>query len=177
MVKCADCGYLTLRNIETRGLDEAEEAFREWGKVVGVKWSHPVQVGDTPFYTEDKLSRYVHQSLPICFARNKDFSSSLRELISKNYDADKVVLMVIKTERPCDKFTEWQQGFTPKEHREMLDREAMLKWQTQREDDDKKWRSGQEWRLVVIGGIIAGAFTILGGAIGAFITIWLSTPH
>ena len=70
-------------------------------------------------------------------------------------------------ERECTFFTKWQQGFTPKEHREMIDRQAMLKWQTEREDIDKKWQIQQRWFMVVV----AGIFTIIGGVIGAIIVL------
>ena len=164
MVRCTECGFLSLRNIETRELDEAEETFREWGRVIGVKWSHPVQVGDTPFYAEDKLNRYVHEQLPICFANTGNFSSSFRELIIKNYEADKVVLMVIKNERPCETFTKWQQGFTPKEHREMMDRKFTI------ELEDKRRKNDRKWHWIELAAIIAGTglFTLLGA--------WIASP-
>jgi hypothetical protein len=62
---------------------------------------------------------------------------------------------------------EWHQGFTPKEHQEMIDRDKMLKWQADREDADKKWQTKQLWMMA----IIAGVFTILGGVIAAVISI------
>ena len=59
------------------------------------------------------------------------------------------------------------QGFTPKEHCEMMDRELMFKWQAEREEADRKWRAKQDWRLV----FIAGIFTILGAIVAAFISL------
>jgi hypothetical protein len=72
----------------------------------------------------------------------------------------------IQRERECKSFTTWKSGSTPKEHREMIDREAMLKWQAEREEADRKWRSRQDWRLV----IIAGIFTILGAILAALLS-------
>lgn len=164
MVKCIECGLLSLRNIETRELDEAEETFRQWGRGTAVKWSYPVQIGDTPFCEEDKLSRYIHASLPICFARNGDFSSQLKELIIENYDADKVVLMVIGKERHCEAFIEWQQGFTPKEHREMTDRKYMIELEDKRRKNDRKWH-WIELTAIIVG---TGFFTLLGA--------WIASP-
>ena len=50
----------------------------------------------------------------------------------------------------------------PKEHRETLDREKMLRWQREREDDDRAWRDTQRneyctWRTIelIIFGIVA----------------------
>jgi hypothetical protein len=49
---------------------------------------------------------------------------------------------VISQERDCKGFVEWQQGFTPKEHREMLDR----KWQMEFEESVRK--SNRKWRII-----------------------------
>lgn len=115
-------------------------------------------VGSTGFYEEEKSTRYVHENLPMCFTRSCNLLGSFRELISKNYDADKVVLMVINAEKQCDDFTEWQQGFTPKEHREMIDRKKMIQWQAEQKKQDRKWRI-IEVVVLIIG---AGLFTLLG---------------
>jgi len=78
----------------------------------------------------------------------------------------------INEEIECESFMEWRQGFTPKEHREMLDRERLLKWQAEREEEDRKWREEQRkadrcWRIYEGIGfvILAGLFTILGAYI------------
>ena len=47
----------------------------------------------------------------------------------------------------------------------MMDREKMLEWQLEREEADRKWRSKQDWKLI----IIAGIFTMLGAIIGTII--------
>ena len=67
-------------------------------------------------------------------------------------------------------------GFSPKEHREMMDREWMLKWQADREEADRKWREKQrqedkQWRRIelivigIIGVLVAGGFAVLGAFI------------
>jgi len=176
MVKCSECGYLSLRNIETRNLDEAEQVFREWGKIVGVRRSFPSQIEGTPFHVDDGVTSYIHDGLPICFARSHNLTSSFRELISKDYETDKAIIEIINKEWDCTLFTKWQQGFTPKEHREMMDKKEMLEWQATREDNDRKWRDAQRnddkrWRrteLIVLGivsVVIAGCFTLLGSLI------------
>ena len=73
----------------------------------------------------------------------------------------------IQKERSCEYFTPWQQGFTPKEHREMLNRDWMLNYQKEREESDRKWQAKQQTRLV----IIAGIFKILGAIITVAITL------
>ena len=58
----------------------------------------------------------------------------------------------------------------------MLDREAMLRWQAEREESDRKWREKQDkedkhWRKIelivfgVIAVLVAGGFTVLGAFI------------
>ncbi|MDA1218793.1 MAG: hypothetical protein O2909_05060, partial [Chloroflexi bacterium] len=57
--------------------------------------------------------------------------------------------------RRCPSWVEWIPGYSPKEHREMMDRQRLLEFQAKREDDwqkfqkqmvadDKKWREVQE---------------------------------
>jgi hypothetical protein len=63
-----------------------------------------------------------------------------------------VFLGVIRHERECKKFTPWQQGFSPKEHAEMLHEQQMRQWQESREDKDREWQAEQagldhEWRV------------------------------
>ena len=75
-----------------------------------------------------------------------------------------LVLEVISKDRTCPKrkqadgFTRWQQGFTPKEHREMLDRERMQEWQAKQ--DAKRTSERRFDGLLLV--IVAGGFTILG---------------
>ncbi len=48
----------------------------------------------------------------------------------------------------------------------MMDRERMQKWQMEREEADRKWRSKEQWQLV----IVAGIFTLLGAIIAWLLT-------
>ena len=89
---------------------------------------------------------------------------------------------VIGKDRDCkDDFVRWRQGFSPKEHREMMDRERMLRWQAEREEADRSYRlkeSGanadarkEEIRLirtgvwVAVGAIAIGAIATIVGAL------------
>jgi hypothetical protein len=120
--KCADCGFLAVRNIYSRGLEEAEKTFRDTG-------AQPTTV-------------------------------------THNTDGTLIII-------GCDEFTEWQQGSSPKEHREMMDRKEMLKWQADREDADKKWReqqeqkhSTEEWHRYIFVGILGIVAVIIGVILG-----------
>lgn len=160
MVKCSECGFLASRNLQTRQLEETEPEIRSEG-ALSIAWNT-----EKPFNTYEP---------PICFMQVSDFKAipySLQFVLQRDEEKKKV-LSEIQRERECKSFTTWIPGSTPKEHQEMIDREARLRWQTEREEADKKWRSKQEWRLVIMGGIIAGVFTLLGTGIGVFLTIFL----
>ncbi len=68
-------------------------------------------------------------------------------------------------------FTKWQQGFTPKEHREMLDRQWMLDREERRDKEMREWQEAQgkkaqefQWKATmrgaVIGAIVVGIFSL-----------------
>lgn len=159
MVRCSECGFLAARNTETRNLEEVELKSRQNGDI--------------------GKQRYV--LIPVCFAMAVNFEEEAKELrTSPEYTQRKneigevvwpkwnaLVKVILSKGRQCKSFTKWQQGFIPKEHQEILDRQFMLKWQAGREDADKKWRTRQQWFMV----IVAGIFTILGGIIGVVITL------
>jgi hypothetical protein len=176
MVKCSECGFLAARDIDTRRLDEVEKAFRESG-------SPPVR------YVSGRNQYVGQERVPICFVQAYDLKQEIE--IARGSDAMNAtwVHFVINQDRECQPFMEWQQGFTPKEHREMLDREAMLKWQTEREEADKKWRENEskenrKWRfreflIAAIAVIVVIIAAILGAIIerGGQPTINIITPN
>lgn len=137
MVKCSDCGFLTVRNVTTRGLEEAGDDFREKASIPTID-----PQGGRP--------HAQHEQRPLCFARCHNLGDEISKGIVAGTDEVRSVKQVIHNERECGEFVKWQQGFTPKEHREMIDRQS-----------DRKWR--------IITGIIfivlAGLFTLLGAYI------------
>lgn len=107
--KCIDCGYLSRRNSETHNLDEVERD--ENGRVASGNYQSDIMY-----------------SLSICFARERKLQSEYRKI--EKFEIERGILNSITTNeqvvtiiRKCKSFTKWQQGFTPKEHREMMDRE------------------------------------------------------
>ena len=134
MVKCSECGFLAVRNTESHELEEADETFREKGIIplTGHAEGRP---------------RSRHEPLPLCFARCHDLQEEFKNVPGEDKAVPGGVHRVIIKERQCDAFTEWQQGFTPKEHREMIDR---------------RWE--RKWRIItgLIFAAVAGAFTLLG---------------
>ncbi|MEE9201949.1 MAG: hypothetical protein V3U31_01985 [Dehalococcoidia bacterium] len=148
---------------------EAEQTFRKTGSL---------PQGKVP----------VYESLPLCFARAYDLRKEVRMHIPKEIqDRELIERMVnpteddafamLQSERQCNSFTDWIQGFTPKEHREMIDRKLMLEWQTEREEADKKWREKEraaDRALLLKLALVAGGFALLAAIIGAAIAAVLS---
>lgn len=127
-VKCSDCGFLAMRRRDDLTFVEADREFRTTGRA-------------------EKGPKFI-QERPICFARKTNFIEELSDQI--NPDPPKVKAG-IQRERECDGFTEWQLGFSPKEHQEMIDRKWMLEYQERRDKDDREFRehmakADRDWR-------------------------------
>ncbi len=153
MVKCAECGFLSVRNKANYSLGEPTNDYREKGVVA---------IG----YDEQGRNQHpLHELIPLCFARQFYLRDTIGAIDKQKNQNDEVKL-VINKEIDCKEFTKWQQGFTPKEHREMIDREWMMQHEEERENADRKWRSRQDLKLA----IVAGVFIVL----GALLT-WLFT--
>lgn len=68
----------------------------------------------------------------------------------------------INKERQCEGFVKWSQGFTPKEHQDMLDRQWKVEYERRRDQEDREWRDRKDkedrrWKvleLIVMGGIV-----------------------
>ena len=153
MVQCAKCGFLAARHLQTRGFLEVEENIRKTGEI--------------PSYQRAT----IYGNVPLCFR----MAHPLQDELQPNDDAEHR-LLVMTRERSCDEFLEWQQGFSPKEHKEMLREERMLEWQAKQEKADQSWREQQaevaarrhKEQLWIIGGVVAAA-TVLGNLIAAFL--------
>ncbi len=176
-VRCADCGFLALRRMRDDELVHAPLEMRQSGQP-----PHAMDIGEP---------RYDY--LPICL----ELAIDLPTLIKARVTPEKFVsrpshrpdwiamahtLDEIQVERDCQRWVQWRQGSTPKEHREMMDRERMLEWQAAREDADRQWREQEssrnerlrrfELKLVLIG-VAISVFAVLAGVgatiAGAFI--------
>ncbi len=153
MVKCAECGYLAVRNVDSYHLDETGTDFREKGMVALGR-----QVGRNQYQ--------LHELQPLCFVQRYNLRSEIKSEFASGKNEVGCILQVISKERECGKFTAWQQGFTPKEHYEMLDRQRWQDWQEKQRRSDKRWRIIELIVLGFIVTIIAGGFTVLGAFIG-----------
>ena len=98
-VKCADCGFLGVRLIETRQIVDAEPWTRNQGKL-------PRNADDKPIYAK----------WPICFVQEIDVYLEA----NGEQRTDESLAAVFQKKRICKRHTKWFQGSTPKEHQEMI---------------------------------------------------------
>ena len=148
MVKCADCGFLSVVARSDGSYIGANRLYRLEGFQGG-------QVGKV--YCEPHCSIYA-QDIHLEPLAAEGAYVELTELgrlaelrNAKGEDVtDKAVLANISKPRVCTGFFPWHPGFTPKEHREMLDRQG-----------ERKWRIIE--RVIFV--ILAGLFTLLGAYI------------
>lgn len=176
MVRCADCGFLAARVLATRALVEAEPAMREdWLSAL------PPHKGDE-----------VYATRPLCFAMAADLGKEIDQYLKETPGVTNQACYktILHGNRRCEQFTPWRQGFTPREHREMLDHKELLQaqaeqrvrdkqWQAEQREkdrqfqseqrkDDRRWQQAQNWwnRIFTIGGVVLGAIL---GAVLAYI--------
>jgi hypothetical protein len=107
--------------------------------------------------------------VPICFVQAYDILQSTREFAGKHEPDYLSVHTFINDDRPCKSFTKWQQGFTPKEHRDMLDRQEFRDWQAKRELEDKQFRkdeqrSNKRYRIAELVLVVVTILAILAAA-------------
>lgn len=137
MVKCVNCGFLALRRSWTHELVEAAGPYRDEGQL-------PSDPQNRSFYSCERV--------PIRTERRRDFKQRLLlDGIGQDEVTQRHVVDALSEDYACDHHTQWHASFTPKEHREMLDRQWQLDFQAKREDADRVWREGQvakdeKWR-------------------------------
>lgn len=157
-VKCSECGYLALWHSDHARIDEAPEEFRKTGEVPA-----------------NFIGKEVHRPWPLCFARAVDIDKQTEGKSSA------AIRKIVNAPRACDKFTDWLQGYSPREHHDMLQLDRQLEWQRKCEQDDREWRErcqreDRDWRerqaraaawrhaIVILIAIV--------GAIAAWVGIW-----
>jgi hypothetical protein len=127
------------------------------------------------------LNRIWPFETPLCFVNECNIWAELNPVSWEN------AMAMVQKERECKAFVPWQQGYTPKEHKEMMDRKAMLEWQTNRDEAyrkerderyrvDREWREAQskinrEWRFrEFVVAVVALIVVVLASVIGALIS-------
>ncbi len=179
MVQCRNCGFLAVRNVPGLELCALPDHWREG-----------VEPGPVKFHVR-----------PFCFVR----ALPIHTECPGETDARERFAAIVQCERTCTGFVEWQPGYTPKEHRDMLHEKHLLelaekqrendrRWQQECREHDRNWeaqqrnedlerqgrirKSDQRFALLSIG--LAGCFAVLaavlGAVLGAWMTVQLSQP-
>lgn len=160
MVKCADCGFLSVRHNDTRELCEAERQ---------------------PDGTVKADRHYVNGLL--CFKALRDFGGPEVTHHEKSVGVTidwSVVYDRAQDEIDCrDGFLQRIPGLSPKEHLAMMDQERTRAWQLERETADREWRerqteSDRKWRreerrLRIIELAVLTVGLIFGGVVAAVV--------
>ena len=171
MPTCSECGYLAMSNATTNSLDGADSRLRTTG---------------------NRPSNYF-DNRPLCLVRCASFASKMDT-------TPQAILAAITSEIDCHEFTEWFQGFSPKEHLEMNffevarrrdeDRaEADRLWREMQANQDREWKESQSarervWRsedrslsfTTLIAGALISFLSLVGGLIGAKFLPWFNQP-
>lgn len=175
--RCETCGFLALRNRITGLLDEAPQEYR-WRAEIP-KFRNPSVKGIQPIMSS--FYDYPYSGIPICLVRAYPLHN---EFTNQEQATEKEIFGTLEKERDCaDRglFTAWKQGFTPKEHREMLDRQLMIEREDRRDKDMRDWQERQQnrvlanqWSIAAKAAIVGGFFVIL--AVGLQNTIYKPDP-
>ena len=172
-VRCQDCGFLTMRERHSRALLEVEESVRKTG--TNPNFGVPAFIRSQ---AEPHPAEILYVTQPICFVQAANLYAEAKEM-SDDAGA-KTNLLVMTSERDCAKFTKWQQGYSPREHKAMLDSKEQQRWNDERLEKDRrrqeeqraldrqwqvaqKW-SDRKWHLFMV--LLAALFTVLGWFIG-----------
>jgi hypothetical protein len=119
MARCIECGFLCVRNSAGDLAEVPDFVRRDWDTRQYAFW--------------DK-----HHQIAICLACA--LPEEERQVVQAGTkDSQKV----IEKERECASFMEWQQGLTPKEHREMQNADRLREWQRKIEEADRAYRDEQ----------------------------------
>ena len=149
--KCIDCGFLAYRrtiSLEFSSISDLAEVERgEDGiSILSSPPNHPICfVRAFNLQSEYKLE-------PLDNETEQQFKS--RFFYQSGIDSQKLLQSVNKP-RECEHFVKWQQGFTPKEHQEILDREWQLEQEKKRKKSDRTWHFIELAITLVVGAIIA----------------------
>jgi hypothetical protein len=145
MANCADCGFITLRDEKTRGFIEVEDIYRKTGA-----FSRNGLFGIYPLCFKDIycIPNEVETARKKVGDEVKD--DGVGGQILPQYA--KYIKEVLDTSRDCNHFRKWQQGYSPKEHQGMIDREHERRWHI------------IEVTLILVVGLIASIGSALVGA-------------
>lgn len=156
MSRCADCGYLAIRNPDTHELEETISDIREFGEL------------PTIFPKSGSgVVRLLHTKTPVCFAMAANLAKEIQDGC-KFKDA-------INKDRQCARWSQWKQGYSPKEHDQMLASEIAQRAADRQAADNARMQQRQlVW--MVVSAFIQGGATLLAAYFGYLLTHPQSPP-
>lgn len=123
-VNCVDCGFLALMNEEFE-LYESPDSFRKTG-----------------LFPKPGPNSNSQLSAIICTVRECDIFDGTSDVMAGNLP--KHALRMISEPKKCRKHFPWIQGFTPKEHVQMMHNESIIREMEERRQADMQWRERQD---------------------------------
>jgi hypothetical protein len=145
MVKCADCGYLGAREVNSHQLVNPRAEQR--------------QTGAPSRGNRNGLSVALTRTDPICAIAAFDLQAEMGNPGAGAF-AEAAVAEVITKDRKCNRFTDNMPALTPKEHIEMNMLEEQREWQLRCQSEDQKHHRNELW---ILGGFV-GVCTLIAGA-------------
>jgi hypothetical protein len=130
MPRCRDCGYLAARQ------NSAAPVLVEVGFADRENWSRGFVV-----IAPGPPIRDTFAAAPVCFVMARKFEEELKGEQSRSN-----VNELLKEEWNCPSFTPWNQGFSPKEHKEMMMTEQIQRLQNEQRESDRRWQQEQKAR-------------------------------
>lgn len=134
MVRCADCGLLGRRRRATGEMFEVDASARESGHV------DPSPMGNNALW------------LLVCTAHATNLSHEIRQQLAQDSGSDIApdaalapaqTITILHRDRVCESFTPWHEGFSPKEHAEMVLAAEFRREAAVRAEADQVWRDEQ----------------------------------
>lgn len=141
--RCKDCGYLAIREKQTRELIEVDFPSRTEGKFP----THMIHMQHMSIPVDNCTLR------PVCFRLEPKM---LQESLSAE-EGKESFMQIINNERECDRFIKWEQGFSPKEHAEL----DMFERQEQRQKDEASHSRRMHMIELTIVGLFVPAMMIV----------------
>lgn len=177
---CAGCGFLALEPPTPGDLVSATEAVR----VEGSRNTTGFEGVPVCAVRAISLPQLVHDEYRSLQANGwQEDKGALPSVIEVVFEIRALQTVLRQPRHECA-FVRWNPLLTPKEHREMLDRQWMREQEEKRLESDRRWQKGmrreeRKWRksqrkeeriwrvvdLAILGVLVSGA-TLIAGAVG-----------
>ncbi len=166
MVKCADCGYLAVRNKETHALVSPAREQRETGEAPPAPGAVERPIGTIPIC-----------AIGVCDLRRK-VEEARRGMVGKPVIRDgEAPKAVIQKDHDCQRSTKWIPALSPKEHIDMDLLEKQQVWDDERDKRQQAWQEERDARNLRVNRwlVLAAVISALAALASAFFAGWSAT--